>query len=98
MRKCDRVIIFKDWQEEKRVIEDKFKGIFIEKCPSNLSVCDVFLANNGQLKKIGQVPSIYLYGGGNRLRQGLNEHVKEFAKEENSLIAISTRLNEIFDV
>ena len=98
MRICDGVLVFKDWQKENQVIENNFKGIFIEKCPSDLSVCDVFLANNGHLKKISQVPSIYLYGGGKRLKQGLNKHVPEFAKEEKSLIAISTRLNKIFDV
>lgn len=96
MRKVDGIIIFQNWEEQNEVIEKKFKGIFIEKCPSNTSVCDVLRIDNGK-KKIGQIPIISLYGGGNDIRKGLNKNILGIASN-TVVIAISIRLNAVFNI
>lgn len=97
MRKNDGIIVFKDWNEQNNVIEKKIKGIFIEKCPSNTSLCDVLRIDQGKKKKIGQIPIISLYGGGNDLRNALDKNIPGLAKD-TAVIAISTRLNAVFNV
>ena len=99
MRKKDGIVIFKDWEEEKEIIEKNFKGVFIEKSPSKPELCDVFLTINGAMEKIGQIPTIYLYGGGKRIKEGLSKNIKVFGDTKIiPQIAISTRLNKLFNI
>lgn len=97
MRKIDGIIIFQNWEEQNEVIEKKLKGIFIEKCPLNTSVCDVLRIDHGKKKKIGQIPIISLYGGGNDIRNALDKNILGLAKN-TVVIAISTRLNAVFNI
>ncbi len=97
MRKQDGIISFNGWQEENYILQKKFIGIFIEKCPVNPNVCEVFSTNFGAMSKIGEIPLIYLYDNGKKLKEGLNKHIPKYANEKlKPKIAISTRLNKAF--
>lgn len=99
MRKEEGIIVFKDWEEENKILEKRLGGIFIDKSPSKSSMCNVFSVKEGTMKKIGEIPSSSLYSGGKNLKKALNENIKDLAdKKDIPVIAISTRLNKMFNV